>query len=211
MAKYSFFQFLREQWGRPVPLLTKDLTGKVVLVTGANIGLGFEAAKHFASMNPERLIVACRSEAKGSEAIKGNYLHLTETTADHPRPEIKEATKFDNIDLFLVDLASYASVNAFCEKVEKEVPRLDILVENAALAHGEFIPTPDGWEHQWVLKSDRTRGLWLILSFQAPSESPRNCTTRDPAPSTTSSLCVRGRHSSLGLCFNWRPLRGPTP
>ena len=74
MAKRSFLQFLREQWARPVPLVTQDLTGKVVLITGANIGLGFEAAKHFASMNPERLIIACRSEAKGNQAIKGKFL-----------------------------------------------------------------------------------------------------------------------------------------
>lgn len=72
MAKYSFLGSLREQWGRPVPLVTEELTGKVVLVTGANIGLGFEAAKHFASMNPERLIIACRSESKGNQAVNGN-------------------------------------------------------------------------------------------------------------------------------------------
>jgi len=72
MANHSFLQFLREQWRRPVPLVAEDLTGKVVLVTGANTGLGFEAAKHFASMNPEKLIIACRSEAKGKEAVKGN-------------------------------------------------------------------------------------------------------------------------------------------
>ena len=85
MAKYSFLRFLREQWARPVPLVTRDLTGKVVLITGANVGLGFEAAKHFASMNPERLIIACRSEAKGNQAIKGNFsvTHpVTETRTD---------------------------------------------------------------------------------------------------------------------------------
>ena len=73
MAKGSFLRFLLEQWARPVPLVTQDLTGKVVLVTGANIGLGFEAAKYFASMNPERLIIACRSEAKGNQAVKGIF------------------------------------------------------------------------------------------------------------------------------------------
>jgi len=76
MAKRSFLQFLCEQWARPVPLVTEDLTGKIILVTGANIGLGFEAAKHFASMNPERLIIACRSEAKGKQAVKGGFLYL---------------------------------------------------------------------------------------------------------------------------------------
>jgi retinol dehydrogenase-12 len=72
MAKFSFLQFVKSQRARPLPLVTEDLTGKIVMITGANIGLGFEAAKHFASMNPERLILACRSEAKGKQAIEGN-------------------------------------------------------------------------------------------------------------------------------------------
>ena len=72
----------------------------------------------------------------------------TETAADLVPAEIKESVKFDNVELFILDLSNYASVNAFCEKVDKEVPRLDILVENAGLEQGEFIPTPDGWEHQ---------------------------------------------------------------
>ena len=73
MAKSTLLQFLRDQWACPVPLVAEDLAGKVVLITGANIGLGFEAAKHFASMNPERLIIACRNEAKGNEAIKRKF------------------------------------------------------------------------------------------------------------------------------------------
>ena len=152
----SFLRFVQEQWAQPVPLVTEDLTGKIVLVTGANIGLGFEAAKHFASMNPERLIIACRSEEKGKQAIKGNSFTsfpLTRTEADRVPIEMKEATKFDKVELFIVDLASYESVNAFCKKVEKEVPRLDILVENAALAQFEYSSTPDGWESQWVLNN----------------------------------------------------------
>jgi retinol dehydrogenase-12 len=64
--------------------------------------------------------------------------------------EIKEATKFDRVELLLVNLASYESVNAFCKKVDNEVPRLDILVENAAILQLECATTPDGWEHQWV-------------------------------------------------------------
>ena len=149
MAKYSFLQFVREQWGRPVPLVTEDLTGKVVMVTGANIGLGFEAAKRFASMNPERLVIACRSEAKGKKAVEGSsFVRPSHFDTDGVRIEIQEYTKFENVELFIIDLASYASVSAFCEKVEREVPRLDILVENAALSQDEFIPTSDRWEHQ---------------------------------------------------------------
>ena len=36
-----------------------DLTGKTVVVIGANMGIGYEAAKHFAAMNPARLIMGC--------------------------------------------------------------------------------------------------------------------------------------------------------
>lgn len=43
---------------------TADLSAKTVLVVGANVGIGFEASKHFARMQPERLIIACRSESK---------------------------------------------------------------------------------------------------------------------------------------------------
>jgi retinol dehydrogenase 12 len=55
------------------PVVTADLTGKTVVVTGANIGLGFEAAKHLARMNPKKLIIAVRSQEKGEETVKGEY------------------------------------------------------------------------------------------------------------------------------------------
>lgn len=124
--------------------------------------------------------------------------------------EIKEATNFHNVELFLLDLASYGSVNAFCEKVERDVPRLDILVENAALALAEFTRTPDGWEYQYVLGSGYGRGHWLI-PVQGAGEPPSDGTTFDPPPSTTPSNRIQGCCSSLGLCFKLRPLLVPTP
>lgn len=71
MTKFSILAFLKEQRAPPVPLVTADLSGKIIMVTGSNTGLGFEAAKHFASMNPERLILACRNETKGQKAAEG--------------------------------------------------------------------------------------------------------------------------------------------
>jgi FlaA1/EpsC-like NDP-sugar epimerase len=53
------------------PVVTADLAGKTVVVTGANMGLGFEAAKHLARMNPRKLIIAVRSQEKGQETVKG--------------------------------------------------------------------------------------------------------------------------------------------
>jgi len=52
------------------PLPNVDLTGRVVIVTGANTGLGFEAAKHIAKLNPAKLIMASRSKERGTAALK---------------------------------------------------------------------------------------------------------------------------------------------
>jgi retinol dehydrogenase 12 len=67
--KKGFLPFVKDQFTTLPPLATADLTGKTVVVTGANVGLGFEASKHFARMNPGRLILACRSEEKGKTAV----------------------------------------------------------------------------------------------------------------------------------------------
>ena len=40
-------------------------------ILGANTGLGFEAAKHLATMNPAKLIMTSRDKAKGDAALKG--------------------------------------------------------------------------------------------------------------------------------------------
>ena len=64
----TFFQFLREQLASVPRVEHEDLSGKTVVVIGANIGLGFEAAKHFAKMKPGRIILGCRSKERGEAA-----------------------------------------------------------------------------------------------------------------------------------------------
>ncbi|KAJ7069400.1 hypothetical protein C8F01DRAFT_1207113 [Mycena amicta] len=121
---------------KPIPLveLEADLTGKTVLVLGANAGLGLEAATHFARMNPARLILACRSESRGKIAVE----------------KIKAAVdaKYHNaLELSIVDLADFASVTRFADKFESEDnTRLDILVENAAIMSYDYQSTKDGFE-----------------------------------------------------------------
>ena len=73
MGKFTHDDLARQQKQPVQPVVKVDLTGKVVIITGANTGLGFEAAKHFASMNPQKLIVACRSKEKGEKALAGAF------------------------------------------------------------------------------------------------------------------------------------------
>lgn len=67
--KLSVATFIKGQFKKQPPVVKADLTGKTVIVLGANTGLGFEAVKHFAAMNPGRLILACRSESRGQGAM----------------------------------------------------------------------------------------------------------------------------------------------
>ncbi|KAJ7581544.1 hypothetical protein C8J56DRAFT_833656 [Mycena floridula] len=113
------------------PVTVADLTGKVICVTGANTGLGFEAAKHFARMNPQKLIMTVRDQEKGNKALK----------------QLIEETNFHRAEVWLLDLNSFSSVQQFADKAVKELDRLDFLVENAAMLPGKSREvTKDGWE-----------------------------------------------------------------
>ncbi|KAF7309208.1 hypothetical protein MKEN_01123500 [Mycena kentingensis (nom. inval.)] len=126
--KYTYFDWIRAQLRKQPAVVGADLAGKTVLVLGANAGIGFEATMHFARMQPARLIMACRNEARGSAAAK----------------KLKAATGYDP-EVWLVDLTDFGSVSAFADRVGEEM-RLDILVANAALARIEYEGTKDGWE-----------------------------------------------------------------
>ncbi len=79
MGRPFLYHFLRQQF-MTLPTLDTfevDLRGKTVIVVGSNTGLGFETAKHLASMMIDsegtkgRLILACRSVERGNEALEG--------------------------------------------------------------------------------------------------------------------------------------------
>ncbi|KAK0227367.1 hypothetical protein EDD85DRAFT_974912 [Armillaria nabsnona] len=102
MARKVHEQFVADQRRVNPPVVTVDLTGKTVVVIGANIGLGFEASKHFARMNPERLILASRNEEKGKDALF----------------RLQEDTNYSKAELWIIDLAKFGSVTAFADKYD---------------------------------------------------------------------------------------------
>ncbi|XP_074003798.1 retinol dehydrogenase 12-like [Numenius arquata] len=106
-----------------------DLTGKTVIVTGANSGIGKCVALDLARRNA-RTILACRSRERGQAAVE----------------EIQAATGNPAVLLRLVDTSSLASVRAFVRAVLREEKRLDVLVNNAGLTGLPFTITPEGLE-----------------------------------------------------------------
>ncbi|KAF8159859.1 short-chain dehydrogenase [Crassisporium funariophilum] len=143
----SFMQFLRDQRASISPVTHENLAEKTVVVVGANAGIGFEASKHFARMNPGRLILACRSKERGEVA----------------QSRIKEETGYE-AELWLIDLTSFASVSDFAKKFEKDGTRLDILVENAGIINSEqLVLTSDGYEPSFQVNNLSTSLLALLL------------------------------------------------
>ena len=111
-----------------LPYPTHDLSGQTIIVTGANVGLGFEAARHFARLNAAKVILAVRSESKGAAA----------------KADIEKSTpqRTGVVEVYPLDLSSYASVKHFAAKV-LELPRVDVLLENAGVALTEYSTAED--------------------------------------------------------------------
>jgi NAD(P)-dependent dehydrogenase (short-subunit alcohol dehydrogenase family) len=105
--------------------------GRVAIVTGANIGLGFETAKALAKKEMT-VVMACRSEQKASEAMAAI------------RQEIPKA----QLHFLALDLSDLASVRRSAEKFLTEFSRLDLLINNAGVMMPPYQKTVDGFELQ---------------------------------------------------------------
>ena len=107
---------LRSQYTH-LPYPDYSFAGQTVIVTGANVGLGFEAASHYVRLGAKKLIIAVRNLDKGEDAKK----------------EIERRTgRRDVIEVWQLDLSSYESVKSFARQAES-LDRIDILLENAGM------------------------------------------------------------------------------
>jgi NAD(P)-dependent dehydrogenase (short-subunit alcohol dehydrogenase family) len=125
------------RWGVKHPPVDPDVTfaGKTALVTGANAGLGFEAAVKYAQKGASKLILAVRSASKG-ETAKQEIMRRSK----------REGENF--ISILAVDLSSFDSVHTFIKTLEAELTGngLHIALLNAGLANPTFIKNPNGYE-----------------------------------------------------------------
>ncbi|KIM23305.1 hypothetical protein M408DRAFT_321149 [Serendipita vermifera MAFF 305830] len=134
-----FVESAVNKW-KTLPVTVVDLTGRTIVITGSNVGLGLEAAKRFYAMNPARLILAVRTLDKGEDARRAI---IDSGKKEGPPGSVREATQ---VDVWSLDLCNFDSVRAFAAKCEKELSRIDILLENAAIMSPRWTVTKDGWE-----------------------------------------------------------------
>ncbi|KAH7016672.1 hypothetical protein EDB80DRAFT_888023 [Ilyonectria destructans] len=110
-----------------------DLSGKVVLVTGGNTGLGLETILQLSKHHPAHIYLAARSEEKAKNAI------------EEVRSKISNAPPISFIQL---DLGSFASIKAAAASFTASSDRLDILINNAGIMATPERLTEDGYEIQ---------------------------------------------------------------
>ncbi|KFA48445.1 hypothetical protein S40293_00378 [Stachybotrys chartarum IBT 40293] len=131
----------------PITLGPEDCRGKTYIVTGANGGLGFECAKHLIEFEAQHVILAVRSPSKGKEALA----------------QIEAATGRVGVgEVWDLDMASYASVQRFADRVKNNLDRIDGLVLNAAVNNNEW-EVAEGLEISLTVNVVSTMLLAILL------------------------------------------------
>ena len=108
-----------------------DQSGKCFIVTGANTGVGFEAARVLAARGA-RVLLACRDKAKAEAAMA----------------RIGRSTPGADVAFLPLDQADLGSVRAAAERAAQE-PRIDALINNAGVMRPPLTRTRQGFELQF--------------------------------------------------------------
>ena len=108
-----------------------DLCGKVVILTGANSGIGYEAARECARRGAH-VVLACRDRRKGAAA----------------RDAIAAQHQNTAVEVMDLDLASLDAIRRFAAQFNANHDRLDVLCNNAGVMALPYRQTADGFEMQ---------------------------------------------------------------
>jgi NAD(P)-dependent dehydrogenase (short-subunit alcohol dehydrogenase family) len=110
-----------------------NMSGKIVVVTGANSGIGLETASQLAALGAE-IVMVCRNEARGRAAEQ-----RVADTATGPKPT-----------LLIADLLSQSSILALSRELHARYDRIDVLVNNAGAMFARRELSVDGIEKTWA-------------------------------------------------------------
>src|ERR1017187_2447430 len=106
-----------------------SMTGKTVIVTGGNSGIGKATAVALAR-GGARTVITARDASRGDRAVA----------------EIGQASGSDLVELVVFDLADLASVRMGSAELLQRCDRIDVLINNAGLVLTDRSETGDGYE-----------------------------------------------------------------
>lgn len=109
-----------------------DQSGRVVVVTGSNTGIGFETARALTERGAH-VVLACRSEERGSAAVA----------------RIQALNPSGTCAMERVDLADLESIAQFAEHMRAQHTHIDVLVNNAGVMFPPRSFTKEGFELQY--------------------------------------------------------------
>ncbi|KAI5922020.1 putative short-chain dehydrogenase [Camillea tinctor] len=120
--------FFSQLFVRP-PYPKSSFAGKTIVITGSNTGLGKEAARHYVRLGASKVVLAVRNLDKGHDA----------------KHDIEATTKCNKniLQVWQVDMGSYASVQKFAARVNNELDRVDVFQANAGLAKSTYEVSED--------------------------------------------------------------------
>lgn len=128
------------------PSQLPDLSGKTYVITGANSGIGFEAARMLSEAGGD-VIIACRNQSKALEA----------------KSQLEKTAK-GKIDIISLDLASMSSIRSAADELRKGITKIDALINNAGIMQTPHLLTADGFEMQFGT-NHLGHFLWTSLLF----------------------------------------------
>ncbi|KAH7369243.1 hypothetical protein B0T11DRAFT_278473 [Plectosphaerella cucumerina] len=141
-----------------LPPKTTNLAGQTGIITGSNTGLGFTCADMLLGFGLTHLILGVRTKSKGEAAAK-------QLRDKHKSPGI-------TIDVFLLDLESYDSIQAFSHQCAA-LPRIDFAILNAGATEDTFkIVKATGHERLIQVNFLSTMLLATLLLPTLKSKSP---------------------------------------
>ena len=109
-----------------------DLTDKTYFITGANSGIGLEAAKYLRAANAD-VLIGSRNERRGLDAVTA----------------VASEAGSGRVELITIDLADTASIRAAADAVRATTNGLDAIVNNAGIMQTPEQKTADGFEMQF--------------------------------------------------------------
>ncbi|KAJ9088627.1 Dehydrogenase/reductase SDR member 12 [Entomophthora muscae] len=131
--------------------LDVDMTGKTVVITGANSGLGYATATEIAKKGAT-VCILCRNEARGKQALD----------------EIVRDTGNKNIFLYVIDLSQMKSIKKFYDNFNPsgELASCHVLIHNAGMIAESYSLTDEGIESSFATN---TLGMYYLNKLMLPN------------------------------------------